>query len=138
MATTNLSMLKHLNCSPVTVEEISVGLTVFGPSRVGNGVIQYRCKRLTSKSAHFVSLNKDWPWKINVEFNQPDFDLADFSQLGDALKAFSRMGELPTSEQHAVVDRACALGYAYRMSFTQAHWSDRGLEVFRELQSSAA
>ena len=102
------------------------------PSNFG-GVIEHMCVSMDTDKAEFVSTNKDWPTGFVMAFDQPDFTLADFEMLAEALTAYSKWNIQPSNEQREIVRKAHELGYAHAISYTQASWSDKGIEVYRSL-----
>lgn len=129
MVSTNLALAKHLDGRPLSESEIKVGLLVDFPSSCG-GSLTHECIDLTGDEAKFQSTNKNWPGSTVIKFNQPDFELSDFELLSEALKAFSNTLSIPNDEQRAIVRRGHELGYAVSISYTQAHWTDRGIETY--------
>ena len=128
---TNLHKATKLDNTPVTEEDLKVGLEVY--MKHGSGVVRCECILDHEEHAIFESLNPNWPMKTIMRKNVDDFTLDDFDQLKDALEAFSCQ-RLATAEQRAVVARADEMGYANYMSYTQAGWTEKGIEKFRELE----
>ena len=127
---TNLHKAKKLDNTPVTEEDLKVGLEVY--MKNGSGVIRCKCILDHEEHAIFESINPDWPMKTIMRKNVDDFTLDDFDELKEALKGFSCQ-KLATNEQRAIVSRADEMGYANYMSYTQAGWTDAGLESYRAL-----
>jgi hypothetical protein len=137
MKTTHIALAKHFDGTPVVERDLKVGLEIHYPSGLG-GVFRYRCKSVDEKSAVFICLNKDWPGELEMEFSQPDFMLEDFEQLAEALKVLNTRVSLLTNVQSLVIHRAHIFGYAYRRSYTQAGWTEKGVEQFRTLKEKGA
>lgn len=131
MAISNLALTKHLDGRPVSANEVKVGLLVTFPSNFG-GVIEHKCVSVNAEKAEFDSTNKDWPTGFVMSFNEADFTLADFELLAEALATYSKWDKQPTNEQRTLVRRAHELGYAHSISYTQASWTDKGIEAYRE------
>jgi hypothetical protein len=137
MKTTHIALAKHLDGRPVLESDLKVGLEIHYPSGMG-GVFKYRCKSIDDKSAVFINQHKDWPGTLVMEFAQPDFTLEDFQKLAEALKAINSFGCVITNEQSLMIHRAHILGYAYQRSYTQAGWTENGVEQFRVLKGKGA
>lgn len=137
MKTTHIALAKHLDGKPVVENDLKVGLEIHYPSGMG-GVFKYRCKSIDDKSAVFTNQHKDWPGTLVMEFAQPDFTLEDFEKLAEALKAINSFGFVITNEQALLIHRAHVFGYAYRLSYTQAGWSEKGVEQFGVLKEKGA
>ena len=71
-----------------------------------------------------------------MKFNAPHFTLQEFELLSQALCIFGKWGESPTLEQRAIVSKASEYGYACTMSYTQASWTDFGVETIKQLRSA--
>jgi hypothetical protein len=132
MVTTNLALAKHVNGACVSREDLKAGLEVYFPSGAG-GVVKCQCVSINSEIAHFESTNKDWPFNFVMEFEQPEFTKSDFEYLAEALSAYSKWNVIPTDEQRNMVRKAHSYGYAFSMSYTQAHWTDNGVDAFRSV-----
>ncbi len=137
MPTTNLHLTKHPNGDAVKESDLKIGLKIVGPSLTG-GVLDYNCISKTESEAVFKSLHKDWPISLVMKLNVPDFSLEDFIQLRNALKKIDAPTSwgYPNEVDGAILKRAHELGYAFRKSQTQAHWTEKGLETLRNLARS--
>lgn len=128
---TNLHKATKLDNTPITEEDLKVGLEVY--MKHGSGVIRCKCILDHEEHAIFESINPDWPMKTIMRKNVDDFTLGDFDELKDALEGFSCQ-RLATDEQRVVVAKADEMGYANYMSYTQAGWTEKGIEKYRELE----
>jgi len=137
MATTNIHKTKHLSGNPVQEGDIQPGLKVTYPSGAG-GVVTCECLSVNEDMAEFKSTNKDWPISFTMKFNQPEFTLEEFQDLREALRAYDSWNSFPTDDQRRLVHKAADLGYAAVRSYTQANWTEKGVEDFRALKQSDA
>lgn len=132
MAVTNIHLAKKLSGQPLRLNEIQRGSVANFPSGAG-GTVACICTECTDTHAIFESKSKDWPLKWKVDLCAKDFTLREFNELSDALDAYGS-NMMPTDAQRAIVARAASLGYAASMSYTQAHWLEKGIEVKRHLE----
>lgn len=132
MAVTNIHLAKNLRGQPLRLNEIQRGSVANFPSGAG-GAVACICTECTGTHAIFESNYKDWPLKWKVDLCARDFTLSEFNELSDALEVFGS-NMMPTDAQRAIVARAASLGYAASISYTQAHWLEKGLEVKRHLE----
>lgn len=128
---TNLHKATKLDNTPITEEDLKVGLEVY--MKHGSGVIRCKCTYNHDNLAKFESINPDWPLEVVMEKNVDDYTIEDFDELNDALDAFS-WPTGPTVSQISVVMRGDVMGYANYMSYTQASWTEKGIEKYRELE----
>lgn len=136
MATTNLHQAKHINGRPLSENDISVGLTVIVRS-LTSGVLQYECVSRNAEKAEFKSLNKDWPVSFEMKFNQPEFNLKDFESLYVAMIEFDRRNHLVSTEHRQLIRHAHELGYVNQRSHTQANWTEKGCDTYKNVKESA-
>ena len=132
MATKNIHLAKHLDGSRVELKDLKLGLELRFPSGTG-GTLRHTCVKVDGSVYTFKSTSKDWPSTFAIEDGVPDFTYEDFQSLSDALCAYSKPFETPTSEQVALVRRAASLGYASVLSHTQVAWTDEGINRFADL-----
>lgn len=132
MPTTNIHTAKHIDGRPVVDADITVGLEIHAPSMTG-GVLRYRCIAVDAQEAIFVSTHKDWPIRVVMEFNQPEFMLDQFIELYHTMVAFAQNWHKPreiSPDERAMVRRAATLGYVVQQSYTQVSWTEHGLTTF--------
>lgn len=140
MAITNIMNLQRISGTgegEIQPTEIVVGFEVYGPA-VTAGVWRYKCEYRDSEKAIFKCLDPEWKghtWDLVIEFDAPDFSDEDMFALSDALKAFDSMSKTPSAEDRALVISAEKYGLAVLRSFTQAHWTERGIERIRALRA---
>lgn len=133
MATSNISLAKTLTGKAFTFADIKVGMKADFPSGVG-GVITHACTELKGNIANFTSTNPEWPVSHVVEDGVADMTVLELERLGNALEVFSSWGRMPTDEERAIIQRAKSLGYAHVSSYTQASWTELGLQRYCELK----
>ena len=119
-----------MNGKAVSVEDIKIGLKVDFPSGMG-GTLTHKCVKICPDCAEFESTNKDYPGSFVIKFNQPDFTPIEFDFLQNALISFSKIGTIPTGKERSIVIRAVELGYAFKSSYTQAGWTEEGIDAYR-------
>jgi len=133
MLTTNIILATHLDGTRLKDADLKIGLQVYYPSGLG-GVFKFECVSLDSDSAEFDCITPEWPRTLTMKFKQDDFILAEFERLSLALKAYEGFGSLPTDDDRAIAYKAQELGYARVNSYCQAHWTELGIEKYRELK----
>lgn len=135
MAIKNIHLAKTRDGNPVSLSDISIGFEAYFPIATG-GALRHSCAAIEGRQYIFESKDKEWPSKVIVEDGVADFTESDFKALSDALVAFSKWDQTPTDEQRSLVARAKSLGYATTCSYTQASWTDLGINRWTEVQSA--
>lgn len=95
-------------------------------------MLKCKCTYVGQDYAFFESQHKEWPCTFRVEFNVEDLSEDEFLSLIDSMKAYDSHARVPTEEQRALVIKADALGYVYRRSYTQVHWTEMGRIRYRK------
>ncbi|MBD0788182.1 hypothetical protein HUO09_17645 [Vibrio sp. Y2-5] len=138
MATTNIAYAR-INGVPIKEDQIKLGLIVDYQSGMG-GTIKCECVEISEQGAKFLPVNKAFPkWAgFEAKFNEPDLSAEEFESLERAMMGFNAFGELPTQEQRLLVGRAHSLGYVNQVSYTQASWTEAGIQRWSDANKAKA
>ena len=128
---TNLHKATYKDRTPVAEDDLKVGLEVY--MKYGSGVLRCQCVENNEDKAVFKSDNPDWPMTFEMDKTADDLTLDEFDELNKALGAFVSITRLPTEAQRSIVHRADQLGYANHISFSQAAWTQKGVDTYKAL-----